>query len=124
MLGLSSLLSQELASRNWSLRELATRSGIAVSTLSNLINKPDVMPDLRTLNALAISLNLPIRQLVEACGIPVDAHPSDEDATIQALITAVPEVRMFLNLLGQLSPDDRAAILSHLRWKVETSTNA
>ena len=122
MVGLSSLLTREIERRGWSMRELAAKSGVSSSTLSNITTKPDVMPDLRTLAALSTALELPMRQLVEACGIPVEAPADDDDERTIALIRAVPELEKFLMLLNQLRPDDRASILAHTESLVRLRT--
>jgi transcriptional regulator with XRE-family HTH domain len=119
MLGLSSLLLQEIERRGWSMRDLAAESGVSSSTLSNITTKPDVMPDLRTLSALSSALELPMRQLVEACGIPVEGAVADSKDRISALIGAVPELQQFLNLLGQLTPDDRDSVLTYTEMLVQ-----
>lgn len=113
MLGLYYLIEREIDRRNWSMRDLAAEAGVSISTLSNIKNKDDYFPDLRTLASLSSALSLPMRQLVEACGIPVEASIDDNDERIRALVRSVPELQDFVAVLGGLTPDDRESILAH-----------
>lgn len=119
MVGLSSLLQQAVERRGWSMRDLAAESGVSSSTLSNLTTKPGVLPDLRTLVALSSALGIPMRQLVEACGIPVEGDPNDGRERVKALVGAVPEMAELVQLLDQLTPDDRDSIVAHAQALVQ-----
>lgn len=118
MFGLSSLLQSEIKKRGWTMKDLASRSGVSPAALSKLSNNPDQMPDLRTLSALSTALELPMRRLVEACGIPVEGDPSDEEERTKALIVSVPELQDLLSMLRELTPDDRASVLAHTEFLV------
>lgn len=119
MLGLYYLIEREIDRRNWSLRDLAAEAGISISTLSNIKNKDEYFPDLRTLSSLSSALGLPMRQLVEACGIPVEASVDDTNERISALVRSVPELQDFVAVLGSLTPDDRESILAHAESLVQ-----
>lgn len=96
MNGLASLLLAEIERRNWSIRRLAEEAGLSQPTLSKLISIADRIPDLETLVRLSGALDLPLRQLIEACGFKVEEAPSGNfEQRARAIIGAVPELQAF-----------------------------
>ena len=116
MAGLATLLLSETQRRGWSMRDLATQSGVSNSALSKITNNPDQIPDLRTLASLSVALKIPLRQLVEACGFPVESPGAyaDQEARARAIIASVPEFRGWLEELAALTPDDRESVLVYV----------
>jgi transcriptional regulator with XRE-family HTH domain len=116
MSGLGNLIQSEIKRREWSLRDLAAHSGITASTLSDIINYPDRTPALRTLAALSAALNLPLRQLIEACGFPVEdaGATADQGERARALLSAVPELQSFVEDIASLDADDREGVLVYI----------
>lgn len=116
MAGLATLLLSETQNRGWSMRDLASKSDLSSAALSKIVNNPDQVPDLRTLAALSVALSLPLRQLVEACGFPVErpGASADQDARALAIVSAVPEFRGWLEELASLTPDDRESVLVYV----------
>jgi transcriptional regulator with XRE-family HTH domain len=114
MNGLAILIQARLDDLGMSRNELAEAADISSSTLSDIMNSPKPEPRLSTLEALADPLGVTLRQLIEACGYSVTNSPSpaDEQARIQTIVAAVPDLRLFLENLAELTADDRAAILS------------
>lgn len=122
MSGLAALLQTAMDQRGWSLRDLAAESGVPVSTLSNIMNSTKE-PRLGNLSSLSRALELPLRTLVEACGYPVEGLASNDEAQarIQALVSAVPDLKLFLEGLSELSADDRAAALAMVQGLAQKS---
>lgn len=98
------------------MRELASRAGFSHTALSKIVNNPAQIPELPTLAALALALGLPLRQLVEACGFPVErvGATAEQEARAAAIIAAVPEFRGWLEELAELTPDDRESVLVYV----------
>lgn len=107
---LTLLLKEEMDKRGWSLRDLAAKAEIAPSAVSKLMTDKEREPRLSTLAALAAALEIPLRRVVEAAGFPVEVGTAD--AQLTALAAAVPGLEPFLAHLGDLTPDDRAAVLA------------
>lgn len=76
---LAGYLRKELADRNLSQAQLASMAGIRESTLSNLLNKPNVLPKPETLRKLATALNVPEAQLTALAGYAIDGAPGLAD---------------------------------------------
>ena len=114
MMGLYALIESELARRGWKARDLAANSEVSEPTLSRIKNNPDYKPDLPTLAAISIGLDVPLRRVVEACGYSVDAGAGNENDTerVMALLRAVPDLQVYLQPLARLKADDRRAILA------------
>lgn len=107
------IIEQELARRGMSLRELAEQANMSASGLSSLLNETNKEPRLSTLAALALALNMPLRDLIEASGFPVvEVTTSAEEARVAAVVRSVPDLAPFLEHLSVLTPDDRAAVFA------------
>ncbi|GAA5531573.1 helix-turn-helix transcriptional regulator [Herpetosiphon gulosus] len=117
---LSTLLNEELQKRGWDDRRLAKATGRNESIISSIRNDPTALPSLTTINALSIVLGIPMRELVAACGIDIDAAAQiDEAQRVQQMSTVIPEIQLFLPLLTQLTLDDRLAILAHSERRIQ-----
>lgn len=115
MHSLASLLLAELERRDWSIRKLAEEAGLSQPTVSKLITISNRTPDLETLVRLSGALDLPLRQLIEACGFKIEEVPDDaSDQRARAIIGAIPELQAFLDPIVELSPDDRMAVLVYI----------
>lgn len=114
MIGLYTLIESELKKRDWKASDLAANSELSEATISRIKNNPSYEPDLGTLAAVAIGLDIPLRRVVEACGYNVDAGAANADDTERAaaIIRAVPDLRIYVETLASLRPDDRLVILS------------
>ena len=110
--------------RGWDDRRLAEATGLAESIILTIRNDPTALPALTTINALSIVLDIPMRDLVTACGIDVDAAAQlDDTERVQQMSTVIPEIQWFLPLLTQLSLDDRLAILAHAERRIQRHTS-
>jgi hypothetical protein len=114
MAGLAAVLQDELDRRGWNWSKLADKSKIGESTLSKWRHHPEVVPDLRSLAVLSATLELPLRQLIEACGFAVNesAGYADREARARALVAAVPQLAVFADPLASLTPEDQDAVWS------------
>lgn len=114
MMGLHALIDSELNKRGWKASDLAANSDVSEATLSRIKNNPGYKPDLPTLAAISIGLDVPLRRVVEACGYSIDAGAENEDDNerIMALLRAVPDLQVFLRPLARLRLEDRQAILA------------
>lgn len=120
MLGLSTLLDAELHKRGWRRSRLAAESGVSEPTLSRIMNDAEYIPELKTMAALSLALDLPLRRLLEACGFDIDAASQvDESHRLQLLLTAVPELQSFFAPLAHLSLDDRQSVLTYAEMLVQ-----
>ena len=117
MSGLTILLKREMDIQNLGLRDLASLSNLAPSTLSKIMNTPNHTPELKTLAALSNALNLPLGRLIEACGYDVGSvgNPDDVQRQIAAIARAVPELReMFLDL-AHSNNDVRRSVIAYMK---------
>lgn len=117
MSGLTILLKHEMNKQNLGLRDLASLSKLAPSTLSKIMNTSNHTPDLKTLAAISSALQLPLGRLIEACGYAVDSvgNPDDVQRQIAAIAGAVPELReMFLDL-AHSNDDVRRSVLAYMK---------
>lgn len=114
--GLVTLIDHELKARGWSQNQLAERSGINANTLSAWRRDETQIPTLHNFARLSNTLNIPIRELIEACDVRIDEKPSAtaEQQRIQSLLRIMPELRFYLDDLAVLTPNDREAILTML----------
>lgn len=114
MIGLYTLIEAELGKRGWKAADLAANSELSEATISRIKNNPDYKPDLGTLAAVAIALDIPLRRVVEACGYNVEAGAANasDEVRAAALIRAVPDLRVYVEMLANLKPDDRLVILA------------
>jgi transcriptional regulator with XRE-family HTH domain len=102
---LADYLLREMNQRNWSQREAATRSGIPKTTLTDLLNNPDHVPQLRTLQALAVGFGVPLKRLIELSGFSLD----EEDKVF--IVLTEEERRAF----SGMTPDQRRAVVELIR---------
>lgn len=121
---LITVLDAALHHRGWDDRKLAEATGLTESTILTIRTDPTALPSLTTINALSIVLDIPMRNLVAACGIDVDAAAQlDDTQRVQQMSTVIPEIQWFLPLLTQLPLDDRLAILAHAERRIQRHTS-
>lgn len=113
---LSSLIQTEIDRRGWTLRQLADAADLGLGTIGRIVNNQNPTPELPTLAALSKALDLPLRQLIEACGFPVEMLSADEQQErIRALVSAVPEFRLIIEPLSEMGPEQRLAVLAYIQ---------
>jgi transcriptional regulator with XRE-family HTH domain len=113
---LATFLRAELEKRGWRPYNLAIRSGVASSTLWNILNAEDVVPKRETLTRLARALELPPRILLEYAGYVIDESSSSEERLMRLsrLLDAMPRLGELAEKIAQLSSDEQDVALSLL----------
>lgn len=106
MSGLSTYLRSVIDMRDWSLTQAAEMAGMQASTLSMLLNDPERIPELATLEKIARGWDIPLGTLIEQMGYTVDRSPTPEAraARIAALLDITPWAADLLEQLIQLPP--------------------
>lgn len=118
--GLAAFVRAEIDKRGMSESTFAERVGISKGTLSNMLNKPGVIPDLSTLHGIAQVLDLPLARIIEVCGYAVGGNEGRiEDIQLAMLMASVPELRQLVDQLKTLSLDDLTAIESYVRFYIQ-----
>jgi transcriptional regulator with XRE-family HTH domain len=107
-------LRAELDRRGWNARQLADRAGMPPSGLSKILNRVTEVPDLETLDKLAVALDVPLVRLVAVCGFRVGDDAKTPDEQIAILLEVAPEFRDVVDDLTQLQPDDLRAIRGYV----------
>lgn len=105
---LATYLKRELAQRSWSQREAARRLGLSVSTLNDILNKPNKEPEHSTLRRIAEGLEMPLRRVFELAGVALEDTVEDE----AALYGLSDDQRKFLR---SLPPEKKAALIEMAR---------
>lgn len=111
--GIVALLDMELARRGVDWAWLSRETGLAESTFSKWKREKHVVPDLPTLARIRAATGISMRQLVEACGIPVDepgVGETEKRGRAEALVRALPWLEEYADRLASLDPEDRRAI--------------
>ncbi|MGS2641719.1 helix-turn-helix domain-containing protein [Streptosporangium sp. G12] len=93
--GLWRRITQELAVRDWDIGDLAERSGVHRNTISRLKKQP-TPPLTKTVNALALTLNIPIREAFELAGLEAPVETTTEsvlEGYLASLLERVPAGR-------------------------------
>lgn len=108
MTGLSGYLQREFEEKKWhSIREAARNLDMHHTALRGIINNPNRIPELETLQHIAKGLGVPLRRLIEACGFPVENAETDDlgltDQERYDIISLSPEKkRLVLEMARQL----------------------
>lgn len=100
---LSSYLKRRLHEEGWSRQRAADECGLSKTTITNLINEPDIKPDIKTIEALAKGFKESVTRLIEFAGLPTDPMPSSK-------LTAEEEA-----MISRLTPTQRATLLEVAR---------
>lgn len=113
---LTNYLSDELKRRGWNPTQLANKSGLPKQTISNVLNKPDAVPELPTYVALAEALGVSLAYLLERAGYMVERLEDPEESTrrLARQIDAFPWLQPILQWLLDLDPEDRAGVIAYL----------
>lgn len=104
-------LRAELTRRGWTQAELADKAGIQRTTLGAILKKPNLIPELATLAALAPILGVDLAKLVVLCGFTVGKETGTSQAEqISLLLAVIPELSGFFEILVSLRAEDIRAI--------------
>lgn len=116
--GISDFLRDEIRRRGWQDSDLADRAKMRRSALSYILNTPNVVPHLSTLNDLASALaSAPAEQgawlsrLINTCGYQI---ASGDEAELALLVEVMPELKGFIPHLSRLRPRDIQRIQAYI----------
>jgi transcriptional regulator with XRE-family HTH domain len=105
---LSGFISRSLKERSWSMRELARRSGLSVTTISDVVSGK-ANPGLDFCRGVARALDLPPEMVLRLAGL----LPSVPESTLKEQ-----RVRYYFN---RLSPEQQELILETMKAWYEAS---
>jgi transcriptional regulator with XRE-family HTH domain len=104
---LGPLLRQEMKQRKMEQGPFAEFLDVAPSQLSEMLNNPDLIPKLKTLDQLAEKLGRDLGDLIVAVGFTLDQNRSrGKSEQVTMLLEDVPEMRGFVDDLMRLRPED------------------
>lgn len=113
---LSERLRQKMALERLTLRQAEERIGVPRATLGYILNNPNSMPQIDTIEAIAGYLELPLWRAMAMVGLdlnlPVDATSQAE--RLYQLFQARPQLREALDRLLELTPNDLESVLVFL----------
>lgn len=97
-------------------RDLGRKSGVKPATIGKILRGETKVPDLETLARLSWALDVPLLQLVQACGFPVDepVNPADDEARLRAMIVATSELQDLVEPYLDLRLEDRVAVRAYI----------
>lgn len=130
--GIAAFIRAEIDARGMTQAAFAERAGIRKSSLSYILNTPNMRPRIGTLERIAQALDVPITRLIEVAGIPVPPrrHDAGDDAETEqvgtrltAMVESVPELAGLLDHLTQLPQEDIQAVARYVEWYVQDQTN-
>lgn len=115
-MSLADYLQREMDARGWSRRKLSERSQVSWGSLANIWQEPDAVPDLETLEKLAVCLDVPLWRVVEAAGfnLGMPTTPDALERRTAQLLASAPQFRALAPYLEHLEPDDLRAVLAYI----------
>lgn len=110
--GLGALVYQGMKTRQWTLADLSSQSGIPYTTLVGMRNNVNRVPELQTLSALSTALDIPLGTLIEACGYSLRGVSgiADQHLRIAAVVSSRPELMALLEDAAG-SDDETVAVM-------------
>jgi transcriptional regulator with XRE-family HTH domain len=119
-MGIATFLRNQLAERGWSQQDLADRADMQAGSLTYILKRDHIVPQLETLDALARALDLPLAQLIAACGFevsrPGDVYLSAEDAGLLTQITDQPDMHYAIKVLLKLPAAFQRMVYAFIAW--------
>jgi DNA-binding Xre family transcriptional regulator len=102
--------------RGWEQKDLSAEAEIPKATVSRLVNDHVQEPELTTLLKLSQALEVPLGQIMELAGFPVQAPGSSEarQTRLIALSENLPWLTPVIEEIAGLSPDERESVLTYL----------
>jgi transcriptional regulator with XRE-family HTH domain len=116
---LAAYLRSELDSRGWTVSDLSRSADIAHSTLSHILNKPDVLPTPETIVKIASALGVEAADLTSKIGYAVD-RASTPDVRLIRLARSIadrPWLADRADLLLRLSPEEFDELLDLIEFR-------
>ncbi len=116
MTDLAKLLTEELRSHNWTLREAEEAMKVSRSTLGNILNDDEMVPRLETLDKLATYWKLPLWRVIGMAGIDLGYPRTMDELSVQltSLAQRLPEIEPIVQYLLKLYPDDLRGVMAYL----------
>ncbi|MCG8347783.1 MAG: XRE family transcriptional regulator [Chloroflexales bacterium] len=116
MSALSNFLREQMRRRGWEQKDLSAEAEIPKATVSRLVNDHVQEPELTTLLKLSQALEVPLGQIMELAGFPVQAAGSPEarQTRLIALSENLPWLTPVIEEIAALSPDERESVLTYL----------
>jgi transcriptional regulator with XRE-family HTH domain len=112
---LAAYLKAEIDARGWSDAQTAEKAGLTKSSLSYILNTPNMIPELQTLDRLAVALGIPLARLITMAGFSIDNRPDiSADEQITEILRALPELRGLVDDLQQLRAQDLAIVRAYV----------
>jgi transcriptional regulator with XRE-family HTH domain len=108
MAELAGFLERRITELRISEREAARRWGISQPTLNKILNNPDLVPDLRTLERLARGMGMALTKLIALCGFTLEELAAGDRALLGL---SDEQIAWWLSL----PPNRRAQLLDALR---------
>lgn len=119
MSALANHIRKRIKEKDWNQTRLALEAKISESALSNLLNKPRVLPKPETIEALASALGDDPGLLTALAGYPVDPD-SDPDGRYREIgrrISASPWLEERIDDLLRLSKEEFAELMRYLDFR-------
>lgn len=120
MSALAGYLRTKMKERGWSQSQFAGLAEIRESTLSNLLNNPDVLPKPETLHKLAVALDVPEAQLTALTGYAIDGAPDLDDRYLRLarLMQTLPWLETGVEKWLQLPEAEQDDILTQIEYRL------
>lgn len=118
MSALATFLREELSHQGITQVELERRTGIPDSTLSRILNGETAEPRASQIARIAKALGIKFWRLMQIAQFTTEVpdDPDDEVKRLAAAITARPALKALLDQAEQLTPEDREAVESYIRF--------
>lgn len=125
---LKTYLQDRLDERGWTQAEFVRLTGIPRTTVANLLYGYNKMPTIETIGALANALEVPLRQVIEACGVQIDATPGEETSSEEArrygrVIESIKPLRELFHLLSNANLRQINEVLTYAKGVVGDKEN-
>jgi transcriptional regulator with XRE-family HTH domain len=115
---LADLLKHQMEVRGWSKRKLEEITGIARTSIDNILDNENAVPRLETLDILGRTFGLPLWRMVELCGydLGLPKTAGERAKRLTAVMEAMPQFQPIVDHLMATDPDKLDGILSYLEW--------
>lgn len=119
---LANYLRAQIGQRGWDDSQLADAAGIQRSALSYILNTPDVVPKLQTLDAIAHALDEPLSKLITLCGFSLEGEQAATtiNEQIAIMLDTVPELRPLVGDLTQLPVEDLRMVRAYIQGVIQS----
>lgn len=104
--------------RGWSKRKLEEITGIARTSIDNILDNERAVPRLETLDTLGRVFDLPLWRMVELCGydLGLPKTASERSRRLAAVMEAMPQFQPIVDHLLATDPSQLDGILGYLEF--------